>query len=286
MITVKLKGGLGNQMFQYALYRAFDLRGEIACIDDFTYFNRQSPPPHLVYHLDIFNLKYRKMDPTKMPSYIVNPNSLLFRVFHKYGCGPSLFFEKSASKYDATVFDERNKNKYFEGYWQTERYFVDFKETIKKDFQYVGEWTPENKKYREMMQNSNSVCIHIRRGDYLKHSAYTGICTEHYYKHAIDYIKSQVSTPRFFVFSNDLEWCKSIFGKEDNVVYIEGNDVEHSYMDMILMTFCKHHVIANSSFSWWGAWLGPEGGITVAPFKWSQTDDATDIWCKGWLKMS
>lgn len=286
MITVKLIGGLGNQMFQYALYRALELKGREVCLDDYTYFNRQSPPPHLVYHLDIFGLKYRKMDPDKMPAFLIDPKSLLFRVAHKYNCGLRYYFEKEASKFDPDVFSPRNANKYFEGYWQTDKYFEEYKKELKKDFSYIGEWSEDNLQYRKMMENSNSVSLHIRRGDYLKIAHAVGnICTEEYYRNAIQYIKQQIEKPSFFIFSNDLEWCKSFFNDNDNVVFVEGNDVEHSYMDMILMTFCKHHVIANSSFSWWGAWLAPEGGITIAPSKWYQKASTPDIWCKDWIKM-
>ena len=284
MITVKLIGGLGNQMFQYALYRALELKGREVCLDDFTYFERESPPSHLMYHLDIFRLSYNRMNPAIMPDYLINPKSLLFRIYHKFHFGPFYYFEKEVSKYDSNVLNPKN-NQYLEGYWQTDKYFAEFKNEIKKDFTYKGEWTVDNAKYKEVMMNSNSVSLHIRRGDYLKHSVYTGICTEDYYKHAIEYIKSHVSNPIFFIFSNDLEWCKFFFGENDNVVFVEGNDVEHSYMDMILMTYCKHHVIANSSFSWWGTWLGPEGGITIAPSKWYQSTDAPDIWCEDWIKI-
>lgn len=285
MKTVKLIGGLGNQMFQYALYRAMELKGIDVCLDDYTYFNRQNAPAHLAYHLDIFGLKYNKMDPEKMPRYLVNPQSLLFRLFHKYRFGFPYYFEKEASKYDSSVFNIRQKNKYFEGYWQTDKYFKEYKDIIKQDFQFKGEWSPSNAHYRDMMQRTNSVSLHIRRGDYLKNSVYTGICTEDYYHHAIDYMKKHVEAPSFFVFSNDLEWCKAFFGEGDSVVYVEGNDVEHSYMDMILMTFCKHHVIANSSFSWWGSWLGVEDGVTIAPTRWYQIHETPDIWCDGWIKM-
>lgn len=285
MKTVKLIGGLGNQMFQYALYRAMELKGFDVCLDDFTYFNRQNAPAHLAYHLDIFGLKYNKMNPENMPEYLINPKSLLFKVFHKFHFGPTYYFEKHVSKFDPSVFDDKNKNQYFEGYWQTAKYFENYREEIKKDFQYVGEWTKKNKEYRDFMKNSNSVSLHIRRGDYIGRKAYEGICSEDYYHKAIDYIKEHVDSPNFFVFSNDLGWCKAFFGDEDNVVYVEGNDVEHSYMDMVLMTFCKHHVIANSSFSWWGAWLGAEGGITIAPNRWYQEIETPDIWCDGWIKM-
>lgn len=286
MITVKLLGGLGNQMFQYALYRAFELKGREVCLDNFTYFNCQSPPPHLVYHLDIFGLGYRKMDPAMMPKYIIDPNSFFFRLFHKYHFGPNYYFEKENSKYDPKVLTTKNNCQYYEGYWQTDKYFAEYRAEIKKDFKYIGEWTIENERYKDMMVKTNSVSLHIRRGDYLKHSVYTGICTENYYKHAIEYIKEHVPNPTFFIFSNDLEWCKAFFVENDNVVFVEGNDVEHSYMDMILMTYCKHHVIANSSFSWWGAWLAPDKGLTIAPDKWYNDSETPDIWCNNWVKLS
>jgi hypothetical protein len=119
----------------------------------------------------------------------------------------------------------------------------------------------------------------------LKFDKYLGICSENYYKKAIQYITENVKNPKFFVFSNDIEWSKKLFNDLD-VCYITGNDGLDSYMDMILMTFCKHHIIANSTFSWWGAVLSRESeGITIAPEKWLNTSQTHDIWMDDWIKI-
>lgn len=283
MKTIKLIGGLGNQMFQYALYRAMKCKGQKAIIDDYTYFKYEHCPSHAAYRLDIFSLKYNSLINNKFVLIIL----YLERFLKHLRLNITLvkkFEEKEVSTYDDSVFN--TDKSYIVGYWQTEKYFQDFANEIRADFTYNGKWSKKNLEYRKMMQTSNSVCIHIRRGDYLNLSTiYGGICTEEYYLNAINYIRSKEKNPVFYVFTNDMEWSKQFFENESNVIFVEGNNDENSYMDMILMTYCRHHIIANSSFSWWGAWLANEGGITIAPKKWLNTKKTPDIWCKGWIKM-
>lgn len=283
MKTIKLIGGLGNQMFQYALYKAMICKGQKAMIDDYTYFKYEHCPSHAKYSLDIFDLKYNSIINHKFLLFIM----LLERYLNRLGLNITLlskYNEKIISTYENSVF-ETDKS-YIIGFWQTEKYFQDIANEIKTDFTYKGKWSQKNLKYKKMMQESNSVCIHIRRGDYLNLSTiYGGICTEEYYLSAINYIKHREKNPIFYVFTNDMEWSKQFFENESNVIFVEGNEEENSYMDMILMTYCKHHIIANSSFSWWGAWLANKDGITIAPKKWLNTKETPDIWCDGWIKM-
>lgn len=283
MKVIKLIGGLGNQMFQYALYKAFESRGEEIYLDDNTYFKHENCPPHSVFHLDIFDVKYKSV----RCNLVYSLKLLIENYLNRYGIGIKIvntYKEKAVSSYDSSVFN--TSSSYIVGYWQTSKYFENISEVIKQAFTYNGPWTDTNSAYRDEMTSCESVCVHIRRGDYLKAAdIYGGICTEDYYRKSIKFIKDKVENPRFFVFSNDLDWCKTFFENEDNTVFVEGNDVAHSYMDMILMTYCKHHIVANSSFSWWGAWLSKEDGITVAPGKWLNTQETPDIWCEGWIKI-
>lgn len=283
MKVIKLIGGLGNQMFQYALYKSFESKGVKVYLDDFVYFEHEHCPPHSAYHLDVFNVKYNSI----RRNYFYSFKLLAETYFRRYGFEIQLvdtYTEKEVCLYDSDVFNIRSS--YILGYWQTSKYFEDIREVIKQDFTYKGPWTQKNSIYRDKMLSCESVCVHIRRGDYLKAAnIYGGICTEDYYKKSIKLIKDKVDKPRFFIFSNDLEWCKAFFENEDYVVFVEGNDDAYSYMDMILMTYCKHHIIANSSFSWWGAWLSKEDGITVAPDKWLNTHKTPDIWCEDWIKI-
>ncbi len=283
MKTIKLIGGLGNQMFQYALYKAMKCKGQKVRIDDYTYFKNEHCPSHATYRLDIFDLKYKSI----RCNILLLMKLFLERFLNRLGLNITLikkYNEKVVSSYDDSIF--ATDNKYIIGFWQTEKYFKDIANEIKTDFSYKGKWSHKNLEYKKMMQNTDSVSVHIRRGDYLNLSTiYGGICTENYYQNAIDYIRNIEKNPIFYVFTNDMEWSKHFFENKSNVIFVEGNEDENSYMDMILMTYCKHHIIANSSFSWWGAWLSHESGITIAPKKWLNTRETPDIWCHGWIKM-
>lgn len=286
MITIKLRGGLGNQMFQYALYCSMAEQNIDVCLDDYSSFNEKERPEHAGFGLSVFNAEYKRYKPNSMPDWVTSNDNLLHKIIRRLRflqLPLPLYIEKSPSVYDAGVFNL--KNKYIEGYWQSEKYFEGIKPHILTKFTYKGEWSSDNIKYRDSMNSSNSVSVHVRRGDYLQTSRYSNICTSDYYKTAIKYVKDHVVNPTFFIFSNDIDWCENFFDKTDNVVFVKGNDGTKAVFDMLLMSKCKHHIIANSSFSWWGAWLSPHEGITIAPNKWDNLCITPDIWCKNWIRI-
>ena len=126
--------------------------------------------------------------------------------------------------------------------------------------------------------------VHIRRGDYLENPMYGGICTEEYYKKAIDYIKQRVENAKFYLFSNDMPYVQDRFRGEE-FVYVENNSEDKGYIDLYLMSLCKHHIIANSSFSWWGAWLNAaKSKIVVAPSIWLTNAPARDVVPDTWIR--
>ena len=136
-----------------------------------------------------------------------------------------------------------------------------------------------------MATTTESVSIHVRRGDYLNEPLLNGICDEQYYVAAIEEIKAMVDNPVFFIFSNDILWCKTHFN-QINAVFVENNTGKNSYRDMQLMSLCKHHIIANSSFSWWGAWLGKyKDSMICAPTKWMNAKVSSDVVCADWIKI-
>jgi hypothetical protein len=175
---------------------------------------------------------------------------------------------------------------YLDGYWQNELYFKDIEKTIRSDFQFVRPIDERNKNIAELIKNSNSVSIHIRRGDYINNQLYSGICTEDYYQKAIRFINAKLKNKTFFVFSDDIQWCKSHFNS-DNFHFVQGNEGTNSYKDMQLMSYCKHNIIANSSFSWWGAWLNNNlGKIVIAPERWLNVGYSTkDLIPEEWIKI-
>jgi hypothetical protein len=166
---------------------------------------------------------------------------------------------------------------YFEGYFQSEKYFADCTEEIRKEFQ-----------FKEKLQapDGNAVAIHIRRGDYVKFSNIHLVCTPAYYEKAIAYIQSRVEIPVFYVFSEDLEWVRQNISIPSNSVFVDYNPVLPSSRDMQLMSLCKHQIISNSSYSWWAAWLNRNSGkIVIAPDRWFADGGETDIYLDNFVKI-
>jgi len=171
-------------------------------------------------------------------------------------------------------------NCYLSGYWQSERYFESATAEIRKDFTFKMPLSGRNKELAEQISACDAVSLHVRRGDYVsdaKTSSLLGTCSLDYYRTAINHLSERVDSPHFFVFSDDIGWTKENLQLDFPCIYIDHNHGEDSYRDMQLMSLCAHHIIANSSFSWWGAWLNPkEGKIVVAPKRWFAVDYKTD----------
>ena len=163
------------------------------------------------------------------------------------------------------------------GYWQSERYFGSYEKQIRSDFRFIESLDKKNKNILNVINKSNSVSIHARRGDYelnKKIKEYHGLLSVAYYKKAIEIINKIIINPTYFVFSDDPEWVKNSL-KINNATYIDWNKGLRSHIDMQLMSNCKHNIIANSSFSWWGAWLNNNPNkIVVAPKKWFKNSKA------------
>ena len=194
--------------------------------------------------------------------------------------------ERKNFSFDAAVLT-RKGDCYYDGYWQHEEYFCDVKETIWEAFSFPEPADGQNKEIIALLRASESVSLHVRRGDYVNHPLFRGICDSDYYKRAIHYIEERVNPRLYCVFSNDMAWCESYLpgllpGKK--VVYVDWNKGAESYVDMQLMSLCRHNIIANSSFSWWGAWLNrnPQK-VVVAPERWMNSpieDPVSDKWIK------
>jgi len=247
MITVKLMGGLGNQMFQYAFGFALAKRSRIDIILDIGFFKRKGNWTIRNYELEQFNVSKNK---------ICDKNSLIHRALRKI----------YKSKY------------YFEGYFQSEKYFADYTEEIRNEFQF---------KERLQIPEGNTVAIHIRRGDYVKFADIHLVCTPAYYENAIAYVKSKVENPVFYVFSEDLKWVKENINIPSNSIFVDYNPNLPSSHDMQLMSLCKHQIISNSSYSWWAAWLNQNPNkIVVAPDKWFNDDRDMDIYTDYMIRVS
>lgn len=177
---------------------------------------------------------------------------------------------------------------YLSGYWQSEKYFSDVAMQIRTDFTFRQPMQDQNAKLARQIRGVSAVSLHVRRGDYAsnpKTTATHGLCSLDYYSASIRHIAGEVARPYFFVFSDDMAWVRSNLKIDFPCVYVEHNRGADSYNDMRLMSLCQHHIIANSSFSWWGAWLNPSmEKIVIAPEKWfANQTDVRDLFPSGWV---
>lgn len=255
--SIIICGGLGNQMFQYAMLLSMRAKGRTVEKNTVLY---TSSCMHNGYMLDdAFGIS----DNPK--SYIHNILVLWTRLIRSNRI-PFLLYKEDESHFCQDVYSTIKP--YIDGYWINEEYFKNIRDDIRKTFVFRG-IDDRNDSIAKQMQKCSSVSLHIRRGDYLNNPMYA-VCDELYYERAIEYIKRKVVSPFFYVFSDDPEWSRN-FMKRINADYMimDHNVGRESYKDMFLMSQCKHNIIANSTFSWWGAWLNDnKEKIVVCPNVW------------------
>ena len=295
MIIFKLNGGLGNQMFQYAAGRSLSLHLMTSLKLDLS--NYSSIFPYRKYGLGVFNIEVEEALEDEIKQYYKKLS--LYEKLFNYVFGVKNINECSSVNtkiifenkflYDKN-FKKSPRDCLFIGFWQSEKYFKEYEKVIRKDFSFRKILTEKNEKIAEEIGKTNSVSVHIRRGDYVNNkeiNKYHGTCGLEYYENAINFIRKRIKNPKFFVFSDDMKWVKNNL-KINNTIFVDGNIGKKSYIDMQLMSLCKHNIIANSSFSWWGAWLNNcPNKIVIAPKKWfsEQGIDTTDLIPKRWIKL-
>ena len=291
MIVVKLAGGLGNQMFQYAIGRHLSLKYNTKLALDLSLLKALPKDTNYTirnYELDVFNVKCSFFD-LKLPrSLKLKQTDILNRLAFKL-VNYKVISEKEYYNFDEKIFNS-SKNAYIIGYWQSAKYFDSIRDTLIADFKFKIQPNELNNTHIKEIESSNSISVHIRRGDYITNeiaNSTHGICNLRYYQDAIEQIKSKVSDPHFFFFSDDIEWVKEQFKALNNTTFIN-NNTDKGFEDLRLMTLCKHHIIANSSFSWWGAWLSLNyNKIVIAPKNWTtfglSKQQEESVYCKDWI---
>lgn len=282
MVIMKLQGRLGNQMFQYALAKQLQHLGKKVKID-----NSQLQYNNDFNELGIFGIDFEEATQEEVAKYGDCNKSLWHKILrHTIGYKKSHYLERGM-EYHPEVFalDE----KYIDGYWQTEMYFKEIESDIRKLYRFPEDDNPLNMEVKEKMAATTSVALHIRRGDYLSKEVkrlYGIPCDEQYYQKAIAYFCEKYENVHFFVFTNDKEWVKENFKAARKMTFVDWNNGKNSFRDMELMSCCKHNVIANSSFSWWSAWLNSnKDKEVIAPKVWFENIPTPDVWCEGWIKM-
>ena len=294
MVIIKLMGGLGNQLFQYAAAKNIALKNNTELfIDSITGF--KDDQFNRFYALNNFCIS-SKVAPKELIESLTNQNK-----FVKFFNIKNFFFGKNKTHFlcerhyhfDDKIFDlNTNNNIYLQGYFQSEKYFFQISEQILSEFELIGEAKGINCNFLEKIENCESVSVHVRKyyETYADSSNHIyGNFNAKYYHNAISYMLDKIKNPFFFVFSDDINWAKKnvSFGTA-NVEFISHNGLESGYEDIRLMMTCKHNIIANSSFSWWGAWLNKNSNkIVIAPEKWLDTKiyDFKDVVPESWIKL-
>lgn len=287
MIVVKIKSGLGNQMFQYALGRrlSLDWKGVLKC--DLSWFsNIKSNETPRGLEIDRFNIKISEASVEDIRSiqggFVVRTSAKLLegirsrlnknRFFHFY---PSLLKKKSFV--------------YLDGYYQSYKYFNSIRNVLLNDFVLKNGYSTAAKIVKDEIEDTDqSIAIHVRRGDYVSTCKdWNGLCGVEYYKKGVEAIRASYSNVKLFIFSDDIQWAQENLKFADSVVFVS-SPVLNSVEELVLMSLCKHQIIANSTFSWWAAWLNQNvKKIVIAPSRWLLVADidTSDLLPQDWLRI-
>jgi hypothetical protein len=287
MITVQLQGGLGNQMFEYACGRALAVKNDTDLVLDIGYLLDRTPRKNFTfrdYALDVFTISAQTVS-RKKPYW----QMLLTKVKNKILKSKGI--EKSFS-YDPGVLSFGPSASLI-GYWQSPKYFAGYEDVIRKDFALKEPLPAHSQQLLEEIKHTNSVAVHVRRGDFVDNPYHDIGLTPDYYSKGLAYIMEQYTIEKVYVFSDDIDWCKKnlhfSIGPAYGMVFVEkGHEGKHGEGNMILMSNCQHFIIPNSSFSWWAAWLGVHPDKTViAPKRWfaDSTIDTSDLIPKEWVRI-
>ena len=272
--VVTIKGGLGNQMFQYAFYMAHKKHHPFSLYlffleDDALY-------AHAGFQLDeLFNIRILSKD--KFYRFI---NKYLSRIL-KYS---TRIVEKNSFQYNENYFKTSNMVSIYDGYWQSEKYFSSIADTVRETFKFPKSLlNVQTVQLESYIKKKESVSVHIRRGDYLAQMEKFGLCDLSYYNNAIEYMRIHLTNPIFIFFSDDIAWVKENLPIDD-AIYVSWNQNKDSWQDVYLMSRCTHNIIANSTFSWWGAWLNANSNkIVISPKRWFAFSPNYDLLPQEWV---
>ena len=288
MIIVKVNGGLGNQLQQYAMYEKLRSLGKDAKLDLSWFHTEQKKAARRDLELDYFpNVQYESCSNEEIEK-IIGKRSAGDKILEKLHLKERKLYTEY-KMYDPEIFSFEHK--VLEGYFACEAYYADILPFLQERLKFPEELNKKNKEMEEKIRSCKSVSLHIRRGDYLNpenKDIFGGICTEEYYKEAITWLKSQDKGLRFFIFSDDTEYVREKYSGEEYEI-VDINHGKDSFYDMYLMSCCQHNICANSTFSFWGARLNPSAEKQmIRPLKqrnncdWYEPNRMKELW-KNWI---
>ena len=285
MVIVNIKGGLGNQMFQYAAglslahHHQTQLKLHVAA---------NATDIARVLELNCFHTEIDIANQEEVDRW--NATGTVQRIIQRLLPGRMKSFYKERFFHFDPAFFNTGKNVYVKGFWQSEKYFTSIEKIIRTQFRFKESFNSSIEALAQKVSNENSVSMHIRRGDYLSKEVqeYHGILSMEYYESAVQLMQGKVQDARFYVFTDDADWVKAHFQPKVDITLVSGTFSTTSLEDFYLMSHCKHQIIANSSFSWWAAWLNSHAEkIVIAPNQWYKNGpkDTQDIIPENWIKI-
>jgi hypothetical protein len=280
MITIFIRGGLGNQMFQYALGLNLAKKNKTELAIDATFLHDRFPRPQFTYRtydLDVFDIHPRFTTLSKISGAVPIPGVWLGLDLGLVSAGNALGIQKLVREKTPLVFDpavlEAGRRTVLWGFWQSEKYFTDIANEVRAAFRFRRPFEGEAARLAEKIASCNSVSLHVRRGDYLlpKYRKEYGDTDTVYYDRALAYVAERSASSTIFVFSDDIAWCRENLKLPFPAVYVDdASRGPKSAFHLELMSLCENNIITNSSFSWWGAWLNRNPKkIVVAPKRWN-----------------
>lgn len=299
MKIVKIWGGVGNQLFQYLLYRSLKNKGEEAYID-LSWFSNEKRKYYYAYQLEKIGLDGDIIDINNECQHTELEYEIL-RVSEAKKYIPGIFFKaiyfclrigkkrlKCVNENILYAFDDNvftTDDVYLTGFWQNKKYFEKVLESVVQEVHFENITFDNEKEIINKIKACNSVSLHIRRNDY-EFEDFDDICSKEYYHKAIEYMKKHVKNPVFFIFSNKPDEAKKILGSSMDIIYVDGNSRNDGLNDMKLMTLCQHNIISNSTFSWWGAALNRNyKKIVIMPLKWRMKDKNLNLKLNDWIEI-
>jgi len=291
MIVLRLQGGLGNQMFQYAFARVLAKNNNVVKLDNSFFDDKEKKLGYTPrkFELEIFSNDYKRATQKEIISF--GKLSVLNHFKKKIGLNYPKKYIENFSKYNPSLLTLK-QDVHLQGYFQSYKYFVGHEDFVRRLFTFnTDRLSDSNKQILKRIKETNSISIHIRRGDYVEDkvtNTHHGSCSLDYYLEAINLLESRYDNLSLFFFSDDMDWVKKTFDDIKQQKFFVNNNLDNSWVDMFLMSTCKHNIIANSSFSWWGAWLNDIPSKTViAPLKWNQNKDfnVSNLLPNKWIRL-
>lgn len=286
MIIVKIKGGLGNQMFQYAFGRALSMDRNEELFLDISHFNNQAErEAKRDFLLSNFNIRAQILPEGGSIKYTTGIRALFKKIKNKI---------KKVDAYKFYPVLLRSKSVFYEGHWINQKYFMHHQDSIRNDFLLKNPLSNAAEEISSLIgtcgqRNEVSVSLHIRRGDFVTnpYSAFNGVLGIPYYQEAVNVMNERCRefSLHLFIFSDDIDWAKENLQFRETTTFVSKKEI-YDYEEMSLMSKCSNHIIANSTFSWWGAWLNPnKNKIVVSTKQWlkDKTTKELDLVSSEWI---